>query len=373
MVYTLEDIKHLETIADLQNKETEQSKPIFTQAENTSLTATLLKLCNKLRAEGYNKYAESIENKFVNYKAAGVHLYQAHKETGEDLVDQAHPDGDNKIVSDVSDNNGDVETIVSKHKKIVDVVNKQPTGKLASYVKQCKIALGQGMSQEDTDVLYNKAQGDLKEVMKLYSAMALKLGEDSDHNLNFFNMIQNTLNKKNVYNIQNIENFLNQALDGLKSDKEPGFFSNSEEHTTWKNEILPMFEIAYRYANDYKDVVNQIRSAETNAKTLNTRQQYDPNLANKKNENNQSSQLANSFSKAMKRVQLLINRTKATKPVNANEIIRWLNETNGKLDEVFKEFSANENKDDEKITKAYTNELNQLNSYLDAAQKKWNI
>src|SRR5271165_2969 len=142
MVYTLKDIKHLETIANLQDKEVEQPKPIFAQVEDTSLTATLLKLRNKLRAEGYNKYAESIENKFVNYKTAGVHLYQAHKETGEDLIDQAHPDGDNKIVSDVSDNNGDVETIVSKHKKIVDVVNKQPTGKLASYVQQCKIALG---------------------------------------------------------------------------------------------------------------------------------------------------------------------------------------------------------------------------------------
>lgn len=143
MVYTLKDIKHLETMASLKDQAIEEEKPIFLTSEDTSLTSTLLKLCNKLRAEGFNKYAESIENKFVNYKAASVHLYQAHKETGEDLVNQAHPEGDNKIVSDVSDNYGDVETIVSKHKKIVDVVNKQPTGKLASYINQCKIALGQ--------------------------------------------------------------------------------------------------------------------------------------------------------------------------------------------------------------------------------------
>ena len=167
MVYTLKDLKHLELTSSLQETKVDESIKLFSEAEDTSLTATLLKLCNKLRAEGFAKYADSLEDKFVNYKAAGVHLYQAHKETGEDLVERAHPDGDNKIVSEVSNNNGDVETIVSKHKKIVDVVNKQPTGKLAKYVEQCKIAIG--ASVDEIKIVANRIKKNIDKLSNLIS------------------------------------------------------------------------------------------------------------------------------------------------------------------------------------------------------------
>lgn len=119
-----------------------EADEVFLQ-EKTELSfdENILKLCEGLRAKGFDKHAEELENKFVSYKAAAnTHLYRVHDEDGEDQVHAAHPDGD----APTNDGDlGDVETIVSKHKKIVDVIQKEPTGKLGAYVEQCKIALGQ--------------------------------------------------------------------------------------------------------------------------------------------------------------------------------------------------------------------------------------
>jgi hypothetical protein len=154
MTYTVSDTKHLNVMASLKERKPEepQAKELFDSiilsSETSSLSASILKLCSKLRTEGFSRYADELEEKFLQYKAAKVHLYRAHDEDGEDLVERAHPDGDVKIVDEVSDNNGDVETIVSRHKKIVDIMGKEPTGKLGSYVAACKIALGQGFPNQ---------------------------------------------------------------------------------------------------------------------------------------------------------------------------------------------------------------------------------
>lgn len=259
MVYTLKDLKHLETIANLQSKEVEQPKPIFVQAQDTSLTATLLKLCNKLRAEGYNKYAESIENKFVNYKTAGVHLYQAHKETGEDLVDQAHPYGDNKIVPDVSDNNGDVETIVSRHKKIVDIVNKQPTGKLASYVEQCKIALGQDI-QENIASLANAAKHNITQAYTMAegiggmsnSVFSLSYGRSAY--INFMKMMN--IQPITVSNLKDAE----EALNYFESSMEPHYIGNGGvDEEVWPK-VKPFIDATRSNLNNLRKLVIQYYS-----------------------------------------------------------------------------------------------------------------
>jgi hypothetical protein len=57
-------------------------------------------------------------------------LYETTKEKGEDLVDAAHPKGSHKLEG--VDGDATVETILDQHSKIVDIINKKPTGKLAS-------------------------------------------------------------------------------------------------------------------------------------------------------------------------------------------------------------------------------------------------
>lgn len=110
-----------------------------------NLAENVLKLSAGLRAKGFSKYADELESRFLVYKEAKTHLYRAHNEDGEDVVNAAHPDGDVHI-ADAIDNHGDFHTTLSKHKKILDVIQKEPTGKLAAYVNQCKVALGQAAS-----------------------------------------------------------------------------------------------------------------------------------------------------------------------------------------------------------------------------------
>lgn len=156
MVYSASDIQHLDLMKSLEDLTSPLPDEIII-SNAISFDESVLKLCEGLRQEGLDKQADLVENKFMAYKvAAKTHLYRVHDHTGEDLIHEAHPDADpNMGDGDL----GDVEGILSRHKKIVDIVNKTPTGKLAAYVEQCKIALGQQVG------ISAKALGDgMKEV-----------------------------------------------------------------------------------------------------------------------------------------------------------------------------------------------------------------
>lgn len=108
-------------------KKEASNKKDYTPTGN--LIVNLLKLCDGLRTLGMEKYATELESNFVMYKKAQA-LYGVQKEEGEDLVDQAHPQGSHKI-EDV-DGDSVVETIVDQQKKDIAIVNKKPTGKLTN-------------------------------------------------------------------------------------------------------------------------------------------------------------------------------------------------------------------------------------------------
>lgn len=129
MTFTLQDLKHLEIMAELEDMSVlvPEEEPVATVVSApVSLTENLLLLATKLRTAGFTSQADSLENTFGMYKKAEVDanlLYRAHSETGDDLLEFAHPDGDVEVAP-AQDHNGDVETLQSKHEKIVDVVQK---------------------------------------------------------------------------------------------------------------------------------------------------------------------------------------------------------------------------------------------------------
>lgn len=139
MTFTLSDRKHLEIMAKLSNTAPPKSSlPLATQDEINavpSFTEKLLTLTSKLRSSGFSTYASSLESKFLTLKKAAAQdsdlLYRAHTETGEDLIEFAHPDGDTEMAP-ASDHLGDVETQLSQHKKILEVIQKDPSKKKVS-------------------------------------------------------------------------------------------------------------------------------------------------------------------------------------------------------------------------------------------------
>ncbi len=93
------------------------------------LSHDIVRLCSELRRSGLHKHADDIESRYVNYKRAQT-LYEAFKETGEDLVDAAHPEGGH-VLKDV-EGKPEVMTIVERQQAALKMLSKEPTGKLSN-------------------------------------------------------------------------------------------------------------------------------------------------------------------------------------------------------------------------------------------------
>lgn len=109
---------------------------------SSNLMENILKLCTGLRSYGLDKQANELESNYLSYKKANT-LYETSKENGEDLINAAHPKGSHKV-DVLGDDLAVVETILDRHLKMIKVVDKVPTGKLASsnIINSVKKALG---------------------------------------------------------------------------------------------------------------------------------------------------------------------------------------------------------------------------------------
>lgn len=128
---------------------------------SSNLMENILKLCNGLRSYGLDKQANELESNYLSYKKANT-LYETSKETGEDLINAAHPKGSHKV-DVLGDDLAIVETILDRHLKMIKVVDKVPTGKLASsnIINSVKKALGEitetsSLGQSQTDAILSK-------------------------------------------------------------------------------------------------------------------------------------------------------------------------------------------------------------------------
>jgi DNA-binding ferritin-like protein len=145
-------------------KQASLDKQTLDLSPSRDLMNNVFKLCQGLRAEGLIKEASEVETYYLNYKQAQT-LYQAHTETGEDVVHSAHPKGSHHLV-DVSGDEATVEDILDKHKKIVKMIEKTPTGKLSSasdILQAVKIALG---GNPDADAILQEIKSILATVKK---------------------------------------------------------------------------------------------------------------------------------------------------------------------------------------------------------------
>jgi hypothetical protein len=119
----------------------------------SNLTLNVLNLCAGLRKAGFDKHANDVEINFMNYKAANT-LYETSKETGEDLVEFAHPEGSHKL-ENVDSDEATIEHIIDQQLKDMKMVDRAPTGKLATagdILKAVKVVLGQDSEQYNNEM-----------------------------------------------------------------------------------------------------------------------------------------------------------------------------------------------------------------------------
>lgn len=125
----------------------------------SNLTDNVLKLCAGLRSEGMVSYATELETNLLSYKRAQT-LYDAHNgETGDDLVDAAHPNGSHKMEG-INSDEAVFETILDNQLKMLKTVEKKPSGKLSSaqIIRSVKVALGEDEQELTSQVLEKVSQ-----------------------------------------------------------------------------------------------------------------------------------------------------------------------------------------------------------------------
>ncbi len=112
----------------------EASAPAPSYAPTTNLNQNILKLCSGLRSQGFGKYANELENKFLALKQA------------ESIMEEAHPEGSVKL----PDMEGDatIEDCADQKKMIEDIIKKTPKGKFGNdIVNLVKITLAQAVNE----------------------------------------------------------------------------------------------------------------------------------------------------------------------------------------------------------------------------------
>jgi hypothetical protein len=199
---------------------------VVKQADYTpsgNLIVNILKLCSGLRDLGLEDNANELESKFLNYKQAQS-IYETSKETGDDVIDMAHPDGSHRV----SDVEGDavVETILDRHIKMINVVNKKPTGKLASLSNNSAIlnAVKMVVAQSATvPQLIASLQINAKGVLEAYNSVSsvTRTGTDLPEELV---KEANSVNANNL-NFDTLSSIYDK-VQGIRSVLKPGVLNS---------------------------------------------------------------------------------------------------------------------------------------------------
>jgi flagellin-specific chaperone FliS len=179
-----------------------------------NLTDNLIKLCNGLRDQGLESFANDIENNFLNYKTAEAKLYA--ETDGEKLVEQAHPKGSPKL--DVL-GDGVVETILDQHLAMIKMVDKKPTGKLNGKLKNAteiinavKIAL----ANSDANLL--NAHSNIKKAKNIIKGATSTVQKNNFNKLAdiVLNMIQETDNVNDVNELIKIRDAISNLFNAFR-------------------------------------------------------------------------------------------------------------------------------------------------------------
>ena len=239
---------------------------------SSNLMDNIFKLCAGLRAEGMHSEAAELEANYLNYKQAQT-LYQTSKETGEDLVNSAHPNGSHHLEG-VDGNEAVVETILDRHLKTIEMLNKKPTGKLSNanqILKAVKIAL----AEDNLNELYNQAISLFDRFNELYEPLH-KSSQMSYIRDGQLTNVKKYLDQKNVYSKPYLDHILPNILRGYINDEEPGLINslNSFHKIRWENEIVPVLYNLKPIALSFSEVIKKIRALENAAKTQQVKNQY---------------------------------------------------------------------------------------------------
>ena len=144
-------------------KITKQASVIKTLEPSGDLLVDISKLAEELRLRGYEKRASDLEKSFLLYKSAEDDLYGLGDQSLEELVEESHEDSDSEV-AEAKDDLGYLENIIEQRKKDLEVINKEPTGKLSEAVNKF-LHLKKIAQKADNPSLLNEAYKNINGVI----------------------------------------------------------------------------------------------------------------------------------------------------------------------------------------------------------------
>lgn len=140
------------------------------------LFSNLLKLAAGLRARGFDEEASSLEGKIGLFKMAKQEKDDAIKKMIDDkLIDFAHKEGDVEVAPSEY-NYGQVEKINTKQKRILDSVNRKPTGDNSPRKLAFTNLVVEAQEEDIAEQIRAKAANDRKKVDKMASELSTTVG-----------------------------------------------------------------------------------------------------------------------------------------------------------------------------------------------------
>ena len=329
----------------------------------------VLKLCSALRDRGFQKQASEIEENFFTFKKA---QYNVFKETGEDLIDWAHPTGGTQI-DGLTGPNSIVETILERKKKMEEVALKQPALRLTkaeliaeriknagndnnSALNAIRIILAQENVENDKSTgltlpIVNQVMGYFKSIddsIDSFSSNFLGLNNEGVLNYNRLRaLFVKYIDNKNINN--ETISILNKSIDDTISA-----FSKREAHSlfmisTSVENILFQLKSLKNYLADF--IIENHKSLMNSSSAI------------KKSDENYTL-LNQNYNKLIYAVQSKANVLETTKPENYKATFDWLVKAYNLLKKDQQELTNNIDRNNPEIISHFTDRLNSLKEKL---------
>jgi hypothetical protein len=315
------------------------------------LMENILKLCGGLRHAGLESYANELELKLINYKRANS-LYETSKETGDDLIESAHPQGSAKLEGVEGD--AVVETILDTHLKMLEMVNKKVNTKSAKdIINAVKIIVAQDTSGLDESLRNTLSR--IKQILQKISSM-IESTKDltfSTSSLGSYQAGFNQLaNNPTIDNLNKMKNLLGKLTFRLK----PGMVMGVSEDT-W-SVVGPLLDSAMPLVD----------------KAIGIRQKINQSKSNELMRSEESSQLAVQIAKMMRTLSNFkpwINGDANIPDQDKKTAIGWIDGKIHALNSMKSDFDGSSVERQNELAPRLLQELGKLTADVKAFENEW--
>jgi hypothetical protein len=354
-----------------------KSAAVIKQADTTpssNLMENIFKLCAGMRSNGLIKEAVEVETNYLNYKSAQT-LYEAFKETGDDVIQQAHPDGSHKM-EDIDSDEATFEDILDQHVKILQVMDKKPSGKLSSaaqVLRAVKMVLADDPTMGSVSAQLGAKMDEIRRFMVNIRTYANKLTFDGTSNSSIDNIIELSHNPSIDYldKMKDGINFLKRRMNPGSFDQYMSMRFGGLSKDDW-SVVSGSLDTALADVEDAIALRTQYNELKNKGEVSGIQSDNKPVVPNTITPSEPSQNLIQRYENLIQTIGLYEARIQSKGLPNAAVLSEWLEKAKVQFaQKSLDEYSKSSYKNDNEVIQNYTDKLNNIKSKLDGFNQKW--